>query len=503
MSTKSQPRPFLAIALLVFAVNFISMPREAYIGDPMAIRLGSLHLVLLGKVGIDVSEKKALGAMTDSEGQYFYLNAASHTYYPKWGFLNTLLFTPPLIVENALHGIDDFFTNQKPQDEILLYNKSLIFWLNIYNIALSLGLAFYLFKLARLYTVRIATSYVFILLSFYATFLWNYLRAPSSEIFQLLFFAACTFHFISFQRNAGAKDGLRHLLVAAICAGLLMLTKPYYVLLFPIIAGFALRQCRDWRRIALPILIPAGASLALLMLVQWHQFGSPFETGYGQWKANGRNHDFMAISNLPAALRGFLLSGDLGIFAHFPILILALPAMPLFWKRHRQEWLFVVTVFFVFLLFISCFSNWSGQFCYGPRYLLFVLPALSLPLIALIDKIFEEPRKPAMALAAAVLITVAGFSAALQHRVNTLPFCAMLYLDNTYSQLKIPEATRYFQNRNLGVVSGEFIAYVKDDRPFPPMEAIRKGLPPKSKLIGQFEEYQHSTTFAPNYFFAY
>lgn len=479
------------------------MPREAYPGDATSIRLASLHWILCGEIGIPESKKWSLGSTIEVPGQNFFFNKSTGKFYPKWGALNTVLFTPPLLAKQWQSGFDNFFLKFRPQNEIALYDKSLIRWLNFYNLALTVVISFYLWKLAGLYTENVASTYVFVLACCFATYLWNYLRAQSSEIFQILFFTACIYHFIRFYRSG--KEW-RHLALSACLAGLLTLTKSYYALLFPLLGLFAFKRTSGAKltQLITCLALPAAVSLSILMAVQWHQFGSPSELGYSQWKHGDITHDHMSLSSVIPAFKGFFIDPSMSIFTHFPILLLALFGFRRFWKLHRAEYIFILTVFILFLIFLSTFSNWSGQYCYGPRYLIFILPVLCLPLVSTTDEIFEKPLNLKSACITAILIVTIAWSAALQNRVNSLPFFSGLYLCRTYEQLNIAQADACLDRRHLAMLSGEFLDHVEKGKPFAPLEVIRRELPPnKQKLIGKFEEYHHSTTFAPNFFWAY
>jgi 4-amino-4-deoxy-L-arabinose transferase-like glycosyltransferase len=74
-----------------------------------------------------------------------------------------------------------------------------------------------------------------------------------------------------------------------------------------------------------------------------------------------------------------------GLFVYSPILFLSFIGMILMFKKQRAEVVIILFTLFSFLYIISMRSSWWGGYCFGPRYLLPVVPFLTFP-IALIFK---------------------------------------------------------------------------------------------------------------------
>lgn len=496
-------RSFLPLALIVLLVNFLTMPREFYAGDSHAIRMSSLQLIKNARFGIQEEKAPTLGTMTETEGKYFFHNSDKHKYFSKYGMFNTILFAPPLVAEDILHGVENFYDYERPtaSHNLPFYTGSLVFMLNLYNIALSLLIAWYFYQIAGLYVARALTRSLFVLSIFYATFLWNYLRAQSAEIFQVLFFAGFFYHFIQFIRSD--RKAWKQLLAATLFAGVLALTKQYYFLLFPVAAGFAVAAGARGRNLLAYMAGPMACFVIAAMAMNEWQFGSPFEAGYSQWQnPEGGPHDSFSLRHIPAALNGFFLEPNRALGVHFPPLLIALFGMPYFYRRHRLEFALVCGTFLIFLAVISTFQNWHGNWCYGPRYLLFILPALSLPLLHVIERLREKIRTPAGAAGAALCALLLLYSAKLQINVNSLPFFAVYELSHHYGQFKIPEDDAYFGHSNVGWICGDLLASRQGSAPFFPFEVLKqKGSAGDRKKIEWLDQLQKSDFFAPNYFF--
>lgn len=69
-----------------------------------------------------------------------------------------------------------------------------------------------------------------------------------------------------------------------------------------------------------------------------------------------------------------------GLFVYSSILFLSFIGMVFMLKKHRAELILILFIFFSFLYFISMRSSWWGGYCFGPRYLLPVVPFLTFPI---------------------------------------------------------------------------------------------------------------------------
>ena len=412
-------RPFwqlaLAIVLLVVAINFLTMPGEEYPGDAHAVRTETVILLDTGNWAVP----QAIAEEYGPRGQYFYRNARG-SWYPKYGVLNTLLYVPPLALEKIVTG------------NLEIESSHRVLFLNLFNVALSGVTAFYLILLAFRYTKSNAVVVIFVLASLYSTFWWNYLRAQTFEIYHTLFLLAFYYHFVTaldlYRGNGNKRTGNIQFLVAAIYLGALCLCKSVYVVLLPVVAAILaqatmsiLRQERKGRVISNLVFfwLPLCLLLCVLLATNWSKFGSPFTTGYTQWETEA--HLFKP-SNLPVALRGFLFDQHRSAPLHFPILLFALAGWPIFFKRHKLDAAAALLIGFVLLLVNSMFTNWSGESSYGPRYLLPILPILSLPFIQYLEWLGRLSRKPAKYFLATATAIALIYSTLLQVSVNTWPF---------------------------------------------------------------------------------
>jgi hypothetical protein len=318
-----------------------------------------------------------------------------------------------------------------------------VVYLNIFNIALSILVAASIYRTARRFDAKPWMAALFVALCFYTTFLWNYLRAQNSEIMQLLFFGWAVTGFLDAldERRSGTKGGGTIRLWAA-CAAL-FLTKVSYLFIGPLFACGLLcdrksRSAGSWRDTfyaeAREHVVPCSLMIGGWALLNWVKFGSPFLTGYHIW--NSAAHGL--TGNLLNALYPLTFSVQWGLVFCFPVLAMALPFT---WQWIRAQPVrcgTIVGIGATYVVLIGMLPSWTGAWCYGPRYWIFILPFVSLPAIGMLD--WFRSRTAAAILAGALTAGVLSSSLWLQMQVNRFPFFTyyrlMLPLENARTKAK-------------------------------------------------------------------
>jgi len=460
------------------------MPAEEYICDPMAVRDETVSLINNGRLEIP---REVILNFGGEKGQQFCENPHTHQWYSKYGIINTLINIPPLLVEAWWNGN-------------LPYNSpSRVIFLNFLNLALSAAMGFYLCLIASRYTNSPWVIGIFILSAFYCTYWWNYLRAQSSEICQTLFLLGFFYHAISYLNplTLGADVASRrrlqvHSLLTGIFLGILILTKTIYIILLPsLLAGIiysgltlarsnlqmslgqifkALFWFTKW--MALPIL----AALFALLAVNAYKFGSPFDTGYEEW---GESHKPIFSGNILSGLWLLLFSVQGSILLNFPILIFALFGYRHFFKSYRADAFLVLTNGLVLFLLYAKMLNPLGTWCYGARYMIVLLPLLSLPFIFTLEFLLYNWRRWWAVVCLAGLALTLSYSFKLQLNVNALPFFTYYRMQHVFSFAHDAEIDDYFTSHHFGIINGEILA-AKHGQPFPPLVIAEQKFDPQA-----------------------
>lgn len=117
-----------------------------------------------------------------------------------------------------------------------------------------------------------------------------------------------------------------------------------------------------WLAFAAPLLVTALALAAYNLA----RYGDPLNTGYLP------EESFSGIWWQGVA--GLLVSPGRGLFLYAPVLLLALPATPAFWRRHRAEAALAWAVILAHLLLYGKWFMWHGGYAWGPRFMVPTLP---------------------------------------------------------------------------------------------------------------------------------
>jgi hypothetical protein len=467
----------LALLLGVAAVNFIWMPGEFLGGDPHTWREEARSMLLGGELNVPRETALDLG----ERGQYFVQSERNGLYYSKFGIVNSLLALPPMWLERALGGNIERYG----------YKPSLLLS-NLWNIVFSVGLAALLYALSAAYSGRIAVRVLFVIGALYCTSLWFYQRAQSSEIYQTLLFTALFMALLGFLRPLKERgpQGLdarawRCLAATWICAALLVFTRLVNGLLLPIIVLLALwcaMEGRSWRELrgragllGAALLVPPALIVAALGALNYVKFGAPWLTGYHQW--NPQIH--LPHGRLADGLWGFLFAPRYSVFLYFPLLVFALVGLRRFTERHRLDAVVILSIFGAYLLFLSKLPSWAGEWTYGPRYLLPMLPLLSLPFLTFADDVLDRIGTwPARAWAAAALATLA-YSGYLQVQVNRLPFWTYYNAWGALYGSRSLDTVDYFLNRHTALIADDLVRHRYDLDGLPFFAEMKRTAPPE------------------------
>ncbi len=438
--------------LLIALVGVLDMPAMFWPGDPWIWREETRSILNHGTLAVDPS----LVPFAGEPGQTLILNQTNHQFYAKYGVMNSLMSLPPMWVDRVF-----FHGDPKPMIEphVVVFN--------LWNIFLSLLLAWMLLKIAGLYTARDVTRVIFVLCCFYGTYLWYYLRAQSSEIYQALFFAMAFYLLVTFLRKLDTRVWLWRVDLMWLLIGMLVLSRILYLLLLILVPVFIalaiMRLPREKRAKVIVDLLPhlIVPPLAIVLVLGWInqvKFGSPFATGYHIWKPE--QHQW--TGSFWAGLKGFLFWRRFSIFLYFPLLPFALLMMGRFVKRFPIDAAIAITIPAAFILFLAKTPSWAGEWTYGPRYVLFALPILCLPFVLLVDWLIDHARS----FIARGLIVIIGisllYSAYLQFRVNQLNFFAYYQLRQGLEPDWPAPVADYFENHHVGTITDDLLRHKHD-----------------------------------------
>lgn len=428
---------------VVLALGVITMPRFVYYGDPTVYR-EEARSVVLGE-GMQVSP--AVVSEMEGNGRYYVQNPRDGTWHSKYGVLNTLMNVPPLALERLVTG-------ELPPYE----SPSRVLFLNLWNIVLTLVLTWLLHALGAHFTPRRMARVVYVLAVLFGTFVWNYLRAQTSELIQIILFTWAFLAWVRFVRRAtsdsDAVPGLCGLGQVWLALSGLVFSRFSYLYLLPLVwlgVGHLYRRrapgvardwhARDWLALFGPFLLIVG----LLGLSNASRFGEPWYSGYHvYYKGTG-------MGSLTEGGWGLLGLVPHSIPLHFPVLVLALFRLRRFWSRFPFEAAGLVVVGVAAYGFNAAIPNWDAQWCYGPRYMVFVLPVVGLPFVSLLEDVAQAGRWrwPASAAIALVLL----YSTFWQVQVNRMHFFTYFLMREPFDTFSSTKTSAYFLEHHFGRIN--------------------------------------------------
>lgn len=197
-----------------------------------------------------------------------------------------------------------------------------------------------------------------------------------------------TAFYLAFRAAHGARPRAYPLLTGALL-GLALITEYPSAL---IVAGIGLYALWKWRNLKQIALLCAAAVPPLVLMAAYNYaiFNTPLPVGYLYSTLYTQVHSIGLVSLTYPKLDELLqLTFGLqrGLFVIAPFLLLAVPGFVWFARLRsaRAELLVCLWASVSFLLFNSSSAMWQGGFAVGPRYIVPMLPFMTVPVIFVFD----------------------------------------------------------------------------------------------------------------------
>jgi hypothetical protein len=209
-----------------------------------------------------------------------------------------------------------------------------------------------------------------------------YARSPYSEITQICCFTGFFGRLLIMRQRSSFWGGV----ALGAWAGLLLNSKLVYG---GTIAGAGLLLLWTWRREPrrlLPILAGAAVGfapgVAAMLLYNWVRWGGVLALGPKP------TSEFVAKTWI--GVFGMFLSPGKSIFLYAPPLLLSLFALPVAFRKHRDLLLAMLVTIGPVVYVSASMIFWTGDYAWGPRYLVFATPVLLLPGVLGFDEKLRE-----------------------------------------------------------------------------------------------------------------
>lgn len=425
----------ILVVIVVVACAILTMPGQLYFGDNHGIRLAATNLYLRGDFGIAFSRRDELFPYLTNPGQFFIENDERGQFFSRWGELNTVVFALPEVLRRP--------TQLGISDEIVPYANAL-------NILFIVVAASYLMALSLGFGASQGATLVFILCVFFGTFEWVYLRAQTYEVMHLAFFLGYFYHMSRFF----AARGYRHLFCALVYLLGLVLSKSTFFILF--ISSLWVLAVADRKKFTRALVV-VGAVLVLALAV--HLSVLYWKTGVWQLSSEGAamldTPDVFSYRNIGSRLNDYLISRNGSLLMLFIPLVLAIPFWPAYWREQPLPARLLLNIFFITTAMLLLFYS-KGETCYGPRYFVFILPLMALPLVRAWSVRSVTAR---LALVLCVASSLLWFR--WHYHFNSRP-TFVYYQLNDWAKSQGAKEAAYLADRNQAQVATEFNRYLND-----------------------------------------
>jgi len=182
--------------------------------------------------------------------------------------------------------------------------------------------------------------------------------------------------------------------LSGVLLGFALLTRITTLLLLPFFVFYILIALREQKQRTFYILnrlflflIPVVATVLFIAWYNTLRFGVFYEDGHSTDAA------VKLTTPVIVGLIGQLVSPGKGLFIYSPILLFSFFGIRRCYERFKWEAILIFGVIVVNVLFHSKLVNWSGDWCWGPRFCLLFVPFLCILIGCVIDsKIFDRHR---------------------------------------------------------------------------------------------------------------
>jgi hypothetical protein len=188
--------------------------------------------------------------------------------------------------------------------------------------------------------------------------------------------------------------------------GLSVFAHPTSIIVIPGLIVYSTFSMRHNKKIFASFLITLSIVLFFMGLINYVRFGSFTEFGYGTYFGT------LSYNRSWTGLIGLLASPGKGLIFYFPVVILLPLALKYMYKENK--WLFFLIIYIISVHWLyfgtlddSQSRHWSGAIAWGPRYLVPILPFITLAFGTLLSHF--KLRRRAFLKISLIILCIAGF----------------------------------------------------------------------------------------------
>jgi hypothetical protein len=236
-----------------------------------------------------------------------------------------------------------------------------------------------------LQTLLVITAAFFIIksLHFHSSFICNYTKFKIDDNKKALYFAS----------------------LGGLFLGLSVFAHPTSIIVIPGFVVYSIFSMRHNKKSLISFLLTLSIALFFMGLVNYLRFGSFTEFGYGSYFGT------LSYNTGWTGLLGLLASPGKGLIFYFPIVFLLPLALKYMYRENKWLFFLIVYIISVHWLYFGTLGDtesrfWSGAIAWGPRYLVPVLPFITLAFGTLLAR-FKQSRL--LLKASLLILCISGF----------------------------------------------------------------------------------------------
>ncbi len=346
-------------------------------------------------------------------------------YYAQYGIGQTVLAVPFYVTGKKVH---EFLRRRGADSWIRTFEGPFIgeparrwggeveiFFVNLFCAfaVAALMSVFYLFniRLGASQGTAILATIILGITTHVAGFSVEFMQHPAEALFLLL---ASYFLFID-----AKTPGADHRWLAGAMAGMMILVRASALVLIPALAMYLLwhiiERARGRDRVSAAVsIIRDGLDFLLPVIIAILITRAVNHAKFGAYSISGSYGNFNSFTgSYLISFYGWLFSPGQSVFVFSPILILAPLYFRPFIKKHLPETMLIFGLTASYALLYGIAREWHGQWCFGPRFLMPIVPLLLLPLAP-----WLEISRPLERYAVVLLALIGGFVEVLHVAVN-------------------------------------------------------------------------------------
>ena len=239
-----------------------------------------------------------------------------------------------------------------------------------------------LFNLLRAFSISFRTTFLTAVLYGFGSLAWPY----SKYFFPQALAGLCLLGGVSSLIQFNLKEDRTWVYKAGFCAGLLIFTRFEGILFLPLGAGYILAGRQSAKAMqGKKFLNLITFSIFPFIFILFSLIYNYIKTGV--YLNPGGSYCNVSDFSTPLliGLYGNILSPGKGLVFYMPVILLSIAGLRFF--RYKREAVFISLIAFVYLLFYSKWWDWSGDWAWGPRLVVMLVPLFFIPVGFLLERV--------------------------------------------------------------------------------------------------------------------